>query len=198
MTTKILPRPARIIREKLAPAGKAASALRRYPPLSILGGALLLPHFGFRGPVIWAGGFPKPKIVNRGGRLRTDGLTIFGGCRIELYPGAEITIGKGSFMNRNVSILAEQRVTIGEYALIGWDVTITDTNEHDWPGLGVRCAPVTIGDHVWLGARSVILRGVTIGDHSVVGAGSVVTRDVPPYTLVAGSPARVVKSLPRD
>ncbi len=185
-------------RIRWAKIAHAVRAVRRYPPLSIAGGLLLVPHFGFRGPIYWSGGFPKPKIVNRGGTLRAKGLIIFGGCRIELYKGAEISIGVGSFMNRNVSILAEERVTIGEFALIGWDVTITDTNEHDWPGIGVRCAPITIGDYVWLGARSIILKGVTIGDHSVVAAGSVVTRDVPPYTLVAGSPARVIRELPRE
>lgn len=195
---KIRAIPSPTLPARTAPIGRAVSAVRRYPPLTIAGGLLLLPHFGFRGPIIWNGGFPKPKIVNRGGKLRAKGLVIFGGCRIELYKGAEISIGQGSFLNRNVSILAEQRVTIGEFALVGWDVTITDTNEHDWPGIGARCAPITIGDYVWLGARSIILKGVTIGDHSVVAAGSVVTRDVPPYTLVAGSPARVIKELPRE
>lgn len=177
---------------------RVLTGLRRYPPLSILGGALLLPHFGYRGPVIWEGGFPKPRIVNRGGRLRTGGVVIFGGCRLELYKGAEIWIGQGSFLNRNVSILAEERVTIGDWVLIGWDVTITDTDEHDWPGLGRRCAPVTIGDNAWIGARSIILKGVTVGEHAVIGAGSVVTRDVPPYALAAGSPAKVIRELPRS
>ena len=89
-------------------------------------------------------------------------------------------------------------MTIGDWVLIGWDVTITDTDEHDWPGLGRRCAPVTIGDNAWIGARSIILKGVTVGEHAVIGAGSVVTRDVPPYALAAGSPAKVIRELPRS
>jgi maltose O-acetyltransferase len=55
--------------------------------------------------------------------------------------------------------------------------------------------PIILGENVWLGARVVVLRGVTIGAHSVVAAGSVVTRDIPPRTLAAGVPARVVREL---
>jgi len=58
--------------------------------------------------------------------------------------------------------------------------------------------PITIGDNVWLGGRSIINPGVTIGDNVVVGSGSVVVRDVPPNVIVAGNPARVVRQLPAD
>jgi acetyltransferase-like isoleucine patch superfamily enzyme len=60
---------------------------------------------------------------------------------------------------------------------------------------GVSTNPVTIGDDIWIGANAVILPGVTIGDHSVVAAGAVVTKDVPPHTLVAGVPAKIIKTL---
>ncbi len=60
---------------------------------------------------------------------------------------------------------------------------------------GVSTSPITIHDDVWIGANAVITAGVTIGSHSVVAAGSVVTRDVPNYTVVAGSPARIIKEL---
>ncbi len=59
-------------------------------------------------------------------------------------------------------------------------------------------APVVIGKNVWLGTRSIVMRGVTIGDHSVIAAGSIVTRDVPPYTLAGGSPAKVLKEIEPD
>jgi acetyltransferase-like isoleucine patch superfamily enzyme len=58
--------------------------------------------------------------------------------------------------------------------------------------------PVKINDRVWIGFNSIILKGVTIGEGGIVGAGSVVTKDVPPYTIVAGNPARVIREIPID
>ncbi len=58
-----------------------------------------------------------------------------------------------------------------------------------------KCAPITIEDHVLIGARSVILKGVTIGRGSVIGAGSVVVKSIPPRCIAAGNPCRVIKQL---
>ena len=63
------------------------------------------------------------------------------------------------------------------------------------PGHDIGPAAIAIGPHSWLGARVIVLKGVTIGAGAIVGAGSVVTRDVPPRTLAAGSPARVIRQL---
>jgi acetyltransferase-like isoleucine patch superfamily enzyme len=79
---------------------------------------------------------------------------------------------------------------------------IVDSDFHDpWPPEGRKSNPglerdadVSIGDNVWIGARSIILKGVVIGENALVGAGSVVTHSVPPNTLVAGNPARIVKT----
>jgi acetyltransferase-like isoleucine patch superfamily enzyme len=54
---------------------------------------------------------------------------------------------------------------------------------------------VRIGNHVWIGAQAIILKGVTIGENSVVAAGAIVTKDVPPFTLVAGAPAKIVRKI---
>ena len=81
---------------------------------------------------------------------------------------------------------------------------LNDSNHHstDWrirgtaeDGLRVVSAPIVIGDHVFIGARSIILKGVTIGEKAIVAAGSVVVKDVPPLTIVAGNPAKVIKKM---
>lgn len=101
-------------------------------------------------------------------------------------------------------ICAARSIKIGKRALIGADVMIFDTDFHaheadnrrysqpDWDRISV---PVTIGDDVFLGARSTICKGVTIGDGAIVAAGAVVTRAVPAYGVVAGNPARLIGML---
>ncbi len=171
-------------------------ALSRYPLRSIIGGIWLSRHFSRRGGlVLWVDGRPMPKIVNRGGALETDGCTLFDGVRLEVGKNARLSIGKGTYLNRNVVVVCDERVSIGRDCMISWDVVIMDSDQHDWPGIPMKRAPVTIGDRVWIGCRAIILKGVTIGDGVVVGAGAVVTRDVPPWTVVAGQPAKVVRHL---
>ncbi len=92
-------------------------------------------------------------------------------------------------------------VTIGSHVNLAQGITVTALN-HNFAEKGLRIDeqgvstnPVTIGNDIWIGANAVILPGVTIGDHSVVAAGAVVTKDVPPHTLVAGVPAKIIKEL---
>lgn len=108
-------------------------------------------------------------------------------------PGARVAIGNGTYINRRTEIMCKERVTIGEHCAISWDVVIADTDYHELAG-SKSTAPVTIGDRVWIGARAVILKGVTVGGGAVIAAGSIVTKDVPAGALVAGNPARVIRS----
>ena len=92
-------------------------------------------------------------------------------------------------------------VTIGNHVNLAQGITVTALN-HNFTDhhlrideQGVSTTPVTIGHDICIGANAVILPGVTIGDHSVVAAGAVVTKDVPPHTLVAGVPAKIIKTL---
>ena len=92
-------------------------------------------------------------------------------------------------------------VKIGSHVNLAQGITVTalnhnfdDTNKRI-DAQGVSTNPVTIEDDVWIGANAVILPGVTIGNHCVVAAGAVVTKDVPPHSLVAGVPAKVIKQL---
>jgi acetyltransferase-like isoleucine patch superfamily enzyme len=105
---------------------------------------------------------------------------------------AVIEIGSGSFVNDRCLLVAEDRITIGADCLLSWNVNIIDSNGHTLNG--ARAAkPVTVGDHVWIGANVTVLPGVTVGDGAVIGAGSVVTRNVRPGSLVAGNPASEVR-----
>lgn len=92
-------------------------------------------------------------------------------------------------------------VTIGSHVNLAQGITITALN-HNFEdksqridAQGVSTSPVIIGDDIWIGANAVVLPGVSIGNHSVVAAGAVVTKNVPPHSLVAGVPAKIIKEI---
>jgi acetyltransferase-like isoleucine patch superfamily enzyme len=120
-----------------------------------------------------------------------------------LLPGASIEIGPDTGMS-GTTVCAALSVLIGARVLLGADVMISDTDFHPVDEVPRRHGAiplpesgdgVIIEDDVFIGARSIILRGVRVGHGSVVGAGSVVTSDVAPLTVVAGSPARYVRDV---
>lgn len=112
-----------------------------------------------------------------------------------------LVIGKQCWLNSGCFLELEDTITMGDRVALGQQVMIL-TVTHDIGGPEQRAAPtlvrrpVTIGDGAWLGARSTILPGITVGAGAVVAASAVVNRDVPPNTLVAGVPARVIRQLP--
>ena len=123
-----------------------------------------------------------------------------------LHPGLVINfpenvkLGNNLIFNRNVSITARSGVTLGNNVLLGPNVVINDSNhrfiDKDTPinQQGHTAAEIVIEDDVWIASNSVILKGVHIGKGAVVAAGSVVTKDVPSYAVVAGVPARQIKT----
>jgi galactoside O-acetyltransferase len=143
-------------------------------------------------------------------------LTIGEGSIVEAAllfekPGASITIGRNTFIGDS-ALIASEGIQVGDDVLMAWGGTIVDHDSHsldwrerskdvqewyhgrkDWAHVARK--PVRIGDKAWVGFNVAILKGVTVGDGAVIAACSVVTRDVPPYTLVAGNPARVVRHL---
>jgi acetyltransferase-like isoleucine patch superfamily enzyme len=115
-------------------------------------------------------------------------------------PAPVLRIGDGSVLNRFVKIECAGSVTLGAGVLIADRVLISDidpppaaTDEGPVPDPSAPPRPVAVGDRVFIGAGAVIKAGVTLGEHCYVGANSVVVRDVPPRTLVAGAPARAVR-----
>jgi maltose O-acetyltransferase len=113
--------------------------------------------------------------------------------------GTYIRIGKGTFINCNLTALDVAPITIGEDCQIGPNVQLL-TPTHPLEPQPRRdkleaAEPITIGDNVWIGGGAIILPGVTVGENSVIGAGAVVTRDVPPNVVAVGNPARAVREL---
>lgn len=113
-----------------------------------------------------------------------------------------IVIGAGVFLNRGVMIAATGLVEIGDHCMIANGAFITDGNHRfddpekpvTWQGFTTK-GPTRLADNVWIGANAVVTSGVTIGSRAVVGANSVVVADVEPGTIVAGSPARVIRRI---
>ncbi|MGE3267417.1 MAG: DapH/DapD/GlmU-related protein [Chloroflexota bacterium] len=140
----------------------------------------------------------RPYVTNHGIMILGDRIRLVSTVatmELATLPEGRLEIGNNVFINFGTSIVASRLVSIGNDCLIGTHVMIMDTDFHRvedkaWDTTG---SPVIIEDRVWLGNRSIILKGVRVGHDAVVAAGSVVTRDVPPRTVVGGSPARVIR-----
>ena len=121
--------------------------------------------------------------------------------RGNVYDNVELVIGNNVTINYQTLIDVAQKVEIKDRVLMAGQVIIFDNNVHsvDYRNRNnltdKDISPVIIEEDVWIGTRAVILKGVTIGRGSIVAAMSVVTKSVPPYSLVAGNPAKVVKNL---
>ena len=125
---------------------------------------------------------------------------LYYGCDVIVFSGGKLEM-KSGFCNADTKIRCKNHIVIGEGAVISHNVTIEDYDGHQLYNVDENgektpvpiSAPIVIGDHVWIGAKATILKGVTIGDGAVIAAGSVVTRDVPAHSLCAGVPAKVIR-----
>ena len=111
----------------------------------------------------------------------------------------DVVIGDHTRVGLHNTIIGPVR--IGNHVNLAQGITITALN-HNFSDAekrideqGVSTTPVVLEDDIWIGANAVILPGVTIGQHSVVAAGAIVTKDVPPHSLVAGVPAKVIRQI---
>ena len=129
--------------------------------------------------------------------------------------GGKITVGDNTYIGQGTSLQAKENITIGNNVIIANNVLLIDNNNHPvdpqkrlemsacadfmrdekWSWKDAASAPIVIEDNVWIGRDVRIMKGVTVGKGSVVALGAIVTKNVPPYTVVAGNPAKVVKQL---
>jgi acetyltransferase-like isoleucine patch superfamily enzyme len=112
--------------------------------------------------------------------------------------GLNITVGRAVFIGSHCAFTGHAAITIADEVMIAHKVNLVTAGHPVDPLIRRRyitAAPIAVETNVWIGAAATIMPGVTIGADSVVAAGAVVTRDVPPATLVAGIPARVVRDL---
>lgn len=160
--------------------------------------------------------FPEARIENHQHDESAIQLGSHVYCRgnILVFEKGKISIGDWCYIGDGTRIWSADSVTIGNRVLISHNVNIFDSGTHpvdDWEARHeqfvtiintgrlwhekVPCAPVIIGDDVLICCQAIILKGVTIGKGAVVAAGAVVTKDVPPFTLVGGNPAKVLRKL---
>jgi len=137
------------------------------------------------------------------GRLEIGSGTILEPNVWITAPGeARIRIGAGSFLNLGVMVAAVELVEIGDHCMFANGCFVTDGDHRfddpdkpvPWQGFTTK-GPTRIGDNVWCGANVVVTSGVTIGERCVIGSNSVVNRDIPPFSIAAGAPAKVIKQI---
>jgi acetyltransferase-like isoleucine patch superfamily enzyme len=112
--------------------------------------------------------------------------------------GENIRLGRNVFINQNCTLYDLGGIDIGDDVMIGPNVSLITSSHPVAPSQrreAVIARPIVIGNNVWIAAGVTVIGGVTIGDNSVVAAGAVVTKDVPPDSLVAGNPAKVIRSI---
>ncbi len=139
----------------------------------------------------------------RDGRLQVgEGVLFEPNVWITMPDSARVRIGAGSFLNMGVMVAAHELVEIGAHTMLANGCFVSDaahryddpTRPVPWQGFTSK-GPTRIGENCWLGANVVVTGGVSIGERCVIGANSVVTRDIPAFSVAAGAPARVVRTI---
>lgn len=148
--------------------------------------------------------------------IKLGSKVIIDGILEVFYGKGHITIGDMSYVGPNSRIWSSVDIRIGSHCLISHNCNIIDSNSHpidaqlrrlDYENIynggkglsdKVSCKPIELGDDVWIGANSCIMKGVTLGDRTIVAAGSVVTKSFPSDVIVAGNPAKIVKVLDKE
>jgi acetyltransferase-like isoleucine patch superfamily enzyme len=140
------------------------------------------------------------EALTEGRLVMGPGVLLEPGVWITAPGGARVRIGAGTFLNMGVMVAAQELVEIGEHCMLANGCFVSDASHRfddphkpiTWQGFESK-GPTRIGDNCWLGANVVVTSGVTIGQRCVIGANSVVTRDIEPFSIAAGTPAKVIR-----
>jgi acetyltransferase-like isoleucine patch superfamily enzyme len=135
--------------------------------------------------------------INDNGRMIIEGKVLLYPCSAFVVDaGASLKIGGGTYIGDASRVICQTGIDIGRDCALSWEVQIMDSDlnriEHNGEIVN-KPEPIRIEDHVWIGSRTTILKGVVIGEGAVIGCNSVVTRSIPPLALAAGNPCRVIR-----
>jgi len=145
--------------------------------------------------------------------IRLGAHSVVKGEMLVFAHGGRITFGEWCYLGEGSRVWSGAAITVGDRVLISHNVNIIDNLTHPMNArarhqhfrqiverghprhIDLDDRPILIGNDVWIGTGTIVLRGVTIGDGAVIGAGSVVTRDIPPLSVAGGNPATVIREL---
>jgi acetyltransferase-like isoleucine patch superfamily enzyme len=142
-------------------------------------------------------GSPWPLIHNEAGTMKLGRIFLAAGSRLWSHKGGALTIDDDSVLDGGVEIIAWTRVSIGKRCYLGWDALVMDTDLHQIGDKPLVNKPVTIGNDVHIGCRTIVLKGVTIGDGAFIHPGSIIREDIPAGATVLPPQASVKGVLPR-
>lgn len=144
------------------------------------------------------------ELKKREEMLRTMFAEIGEDCYIEPplhsnWGGKHVHFGKNVYANFNLTLVDDTHIYVGDYTMIGPNVTIATAGHPINPELREKAyqfnRSIRIGRNCWIGAGAVILPGVTIGDNTVIGAGSIVTKDIPANVVAVGNPCKILREI---
>lgn len=140
-------------------------------------------------------GFARSTLLRmgNGSEMHIKGaFSFYYGCDIQIFDGGKLYLGSG-FVNSDTKIRCKNKIVIGDDVAISHDILIIDCNGHNIDGKKDVGKPIYIGNHVWIGSKCIILKGVTIGDNAIIAAGTIVKEDVPPNVVFGGNPGRIIR-----
>ena len=146
--------------------------------------------------------YPKSVWEVSGDLVLKGRANIAHSSKICIEKNAKLTLGDGLLLSENVEIICKKEISFGRGCMVSWDTLFMDSDLHDiMDADGKVINPpqtITIGNHVWIGCRNTILKGVTIGDNNIIAANSLVTRSVLDTSCIVGGHGKSLEVLKRN